>query len=679
LEPKAPGEVESNKDARAGSRAAGKLFDEQFVQRRDELLLRPPSTAERATASNGMVLDMAESDVFNPGTRFEGKRADQRGYATTIGGVQSIQYFGPRKDDNFNLTRTAGGAYEVRAAEADQPFKLSTDAKVTEAREVLLKGAESRISDHLELAKFRADVARFEDRAGKDKISSVDIVKTYENVNRLFKTQPPTAVAPDWTPRLAQQVMAQAATLTNIDQGGYNTCNVTTVESMMYTYHPDMAARMVADLALKGEFTGADGTRVKMDAASLRPSKEALTHPPVDGERSFATQLANVALTNMHYAKHDRNLRYEQHPPDNPTDNGERLIDYGKRPPQRVKEDGAEVNAPHLDDDHMVDIFRRVTGDNRKDVYLSHEQYAAGEGKLLTKFTTEEQLATKLEQLQKDGGLPVILSVNCHVEPFWSASGGGTESDNEGAHVVTVRHYDKGPPVKVQIDNQYGTKGDHGLGNEISLRQLYMATLPTKQAVDMFQQKVEADRVTTGNKNYHDELDLLRMQRLDERLTPAEYNAALKSLIKETTDHFDEKRRTGTLDEQEYERTKVKIGDLIETQDSLGKIQSFRALLGKGVLSEETYAEGVKLVMEYAFTRKDKLTEQKKYDSAARTTFGAAMKEMSGLLDQMSPEQRNKAFGFMDDKLASRIIGNLPAAQQLRIKRQLLESGRRLP
>jgi hypothetical protein len=194
-----------------------------------------------------------------------------------------------------------------------------------------------------------------------------------------------------------------------------------------------------------------------------------------------------------------------------------------------------------------------------------------------------------------------------------------------------------------------------------------------------FQKKVEADRVTTGNKNYHDEFDLLRMQRLDERLTAAEYNDAIIDLIKETTDNWDQQRRNGSLDEQDYERTRLKIGDLIETQDSHGKIRSFRALLGRNVLNDETYAEGVKLVMEYAFTRKDKLSEQKKYDASARTTFGAAIKEMSALLEQMTPDQRGKAFSHMDDKLASRIIGNLPAAQQLRIKRQLLENGRRLP
>lgn len=503
------------------------------------------------------------------------------------------------------------------------------------------------------------------------------MAKTYENIGRLFNAQGKTAVGSEWTTRLAQQVMAQAGDTTNIDQGGHDTCSVTTVETMIYTDHPAAAAKLVADVALTGKYVAADGTRVNVDRASLRPDPEAATHPPKDGERSFATQLANVTLTNVHYAKHNKNVRYEQHAPSG-NSTGERLIDYSKNPPVLVREGKRDITTPNLEDDHIVDIYRRVTGDTRETVYLAHKNEIAGAGKLMTTFETQEQLGAKLQELEKAGKLPVILKVNTNTEPFWTASGGGTEETREGPHVVTVRKFVDGNPPKVQIDNQYGSKNDHGPGRELTLNQLYLGTLSTEDATGIMQQKVEADRAE-GKINHYNEMDLLRMQWLSEQIKPAEYNTKVVDMIKKVTDDWKQQRAAGTLEEnEEYERTKVKIGDLIETQNSAGKMASFRVLAGTRVLDDDSFAEGVKLVVEYAFDRKDQLTQKGKYDATARTVFTSALKEMPRLFDAMSPELRMKSFAKMDDKLISRIIGNLPAAQQLRYKREIIESGRKL-
>ena len=211
------------------------------------------------------------------------------------------------------------------------------------------------------------------------------------------------------------------------------------------------------------------------------------------GERTYATQLFNLTSVNLHYQKHRPSYRYEIHPTREGVKGGERLMDYSKSPPERIKNCKGPLDQPYLDDDEIAGVLEIISGKSSKDMFLSHIDNTEEEtSKLLTKYKSESEFQDKLLELKRQGKLPVILSVNTAVEPFYTDSGGGSPKQYEGEHVVVVRDIEPGPPAKVAVDNQMGPKGDHIGPKMMSLQTLYLASLPTKKAISHLEQQIEA-------------------------------------------------------------------------------------------------------------------------------------------------------------------------------------------
>lgn len=634
-------------------------------------------------SSENSVINYTGAEIYStqPGTEVTVRHDNKRGYTKVMGDDSTTYYFGPRTGETFQLRQEAGQPPRITDSDTGKQLRWSEDPQVVQAREKLMESAKTTFPDHTEQARFISNMAQLEDRAGRDNLTPAQIVATYEQVGRLMNPQGRTAVAPEWTGKLAQQAMAEAGIPTNIDQGAFNTCNVTVIESMLYTKQPETATRMLADIALNGETVAKDGTRVKMDASSLRPFRSAESNPPEDGQRSFATQLMNVALTNVHYAANDKNVRYEQHHPQQASDAGERLIDYGKRPPVRMRDgEGKYVDFPNLDDNHILDIYRRVSGDNNPEAYLVNKIEVDASSSNTAQFDSAQDLGQRLERLQRDGKLPVILSVNMMVEPFRTDGGGDQdENENSGAHVVTVRGYEAGPPPKVQIDNQYGRSGDHLQGREMTLDALYEGTLPTSHVRDQLEQRLQQAR-QNGTATTFDELDLLRLKRFTNQITHNEYNDGVVGQIQQAAQNWTQQRANGTLNESEFDSTRAKIGDTISSMNGAGMLRAFGALNGTEILGKESYAEGVRLALEGPFERRDKLRQEKKeYTPAERTAFSQSVREMGNLLEQLTPETRVLAFKNMEDDTVKRVLGNLNNSQQAeRIRAELRAAGRRL-
>ena len=83
--------------------------------------------------------------------------------------------------------------------------------------------------------------------------------KTFENVGRLFQLPRNGIVPQDRGAQLAREVMRHAANPCSIDQGDNQTCNVTTVENLIYSKQPGVAAKLIADVATTGSYTAVDG------------------------------------------------------------------------------------------------------------------------------------------------------------------------------------------------------------------------------------------------------------------------------------------------------------------------------------------------------------------------------------------------------------------------------------
>lgn len=429
------------------------------------------------------------------------------------------------------LSKT-GDATIVKAVDVTDPASA--------ARETLLRSADQHIRNPHQRAKFKADVAAFDKRATADKIDSGDVAKTFESVNRILTAQS-SAVPKDRMPQVAREVMRQVANPTSIDQGTNNTCSVSTIENILYSTQPALAAKLVADVATTGRYTAADGTKIELDKNSLKPDPEASKVSTADGDRSFASQLFNVTAVNAHYAKEQPNLRYEVHPANGKDRGGERIVDYSKTPPQRVRNEcGGFVREPNLEDDSIVGIYKSLSGRDGKDIFLSHADSTTGDTKDVTLFSSFKEFGDKIQELKDAGKLPIILGVNTAIEPLWTESGGGSMKGYQGGHVLVLRDFKPGPPArvsvdkqgagkmqggkqasgvqtegdkaknekttgvkaqgdksnpsKVSLDNQYGSENDHLGSRSMTLRDAYLLTLNTDKAIEFLQQEIRDER-----------------------------------------------------------------------------------------------------------------------------------------------------------------------------------------
>lgn len=415
---------------------------------------------------------------------------DGRGYTRTPdgNGGYSEHHWGKRPEDNFDNKVNADGKVEVQEKPTDKPHEQMDGEKVKGERDKLNDLAEKKIHDPQELAKFQADMARMEERMkGMEetykkeglspdeahKKAQEQVEKTYANISRLLEAKDNPATGIDEAKRtvLAEQIMSQAANPTSIDQGMHPTCNVTTVESRTYTRNPADASQMVVDVATTGQYTTKDGHVITVDKGSLEPQSEwtkddgAKKNPPNDGQRSYARQIFQVTAVNVHYQRDgDGHIHYEQHKPDptaTPPDNGERLMDYSKTPPEEIKASGwdklwgnakdSDYHAPGLSDEEIVDIGRQITGD-KPDWYVRYGDN--GNDGTVKEVKSEEELNKQLADAKEHGKLPMVVKVHSGNEPLWSDSGNGAAGGSGGWHVVTMRDYEPGPPAKVKVDNQ---------------------------------------------------------------------------------------------------------------------------------------------------------------------------------------------------------------------------------
>lgn len=173
--------------------------------------------------------------------------------------------------------------------------------------------------------------------------------------------------------------------------------------------------------------------------------------------------------------------------------------------------------------------------------------------------------------------------------------------------------------------------------------------------------------------NSLEELESLVAEKEAKKIDNQQFNSRVAFLIREASRKFQD----GELPHEEYEQMRRKIGDVITIMNSPGRVSAFAALQGSPWLDEVSYAQGVKLAIEYTFALHDKLKAEKgSYTDEAKRTFNAGLKEIAKMLDQLPADVRVRALRGMSDELTKRVIGSLPPAQQLRIKRELIEGQR---
>ena len=454
------------------------------------------------------------------------------------GGGYSEHHWGPNQKDNFDIVKTAEGKYRIGEKDGDKVGHEPKDAgeKLVAERQRLNDKLQERLGNDPEaLARAKADMEAFEKRAAAQNppLSPEELAKTYDQISKLLESSGEQPVSQADRVKIAEQVLHQSAHPNEVRQGYHNTCNVTTVESRMYTRNPSEAARVVTEAATTGQVTMSDGRVVPITPASLAPDSQAIHHPSPDNERSHASQIFQLAAVNDYYDRVNRSttpagqVRYEQVTPTGPNDTGERLMNYATTPPSALTDAaGNQISPPAIPTSELQNISNDITGKNEKDFVIINGMYGDAN---TVKVKSEKELGEQLEQMKKDGKLPAIIWVDAQNEPFFTDSGAGSNGGSGGAHVVTITDYDPATG-KVQIDNQWDQADDHA----VSLHDLYIATRPASSNETI--KAYEADNAwdsLVGTEDGFKEFEVLRLKKNAGKLTDAEYDAAIIASMKE--------------------------------------------------------------------------------------------------------------------------------------------------
>jgi len=306
---------------------------------------------------------------------------------------------------------------------------------------------------------LRADLADIE------KLPPETRQKVYESLDKIATadTKDSTKLAPAERAELVTSLAHQIAHPESIKQGRKETCVAANVEKTLATQHPDQYADMIAQLAIKGEYTlppGKDGKAP--DPATIKAQRDAdgtlADASDASKERSRTSDLAQGVIVNLGMGKNEG--EYRSYPPgsadlrptpagvDPATDEGERVVTkvYGDEAKRLGVKDGEEVKKSF--DGLSPDAKERVL-----DKLCPGDGY---EGRLINNVDD-------LGKAWKDNGEKPPLNVGVRMDAPFLEKG----SQAAGTHALTITHieFDKdGKASKVYYDNPAGGP-DHSYPN----------------------------------------------------------------------------------------------------------------------------------------------------------------------------------------------------------------------
>lgn len=501
--------------------------------------------SKNETRPDGSWMKLSKDGVYESGTRYPLTSF----ISGTDGDGNKVEtHTGDREIDNFTLKQEAEGNFELTEKDGDTAGFPEGESP---ERDKLLETVAERIEDPAERSRFIADMIRFENRAAEDGLAPEAVGDTYKEIGRLLDGDTEGKISPEQRVTVAEQVMSQAADPTMIDQGYHNTCNITTVESRMYSRDPAAAARFVTDAAMTGEATLADGRKVTIPESALTPDFESGGHPVPDGKRSLASQIFQVGAINAHYQATGEDRLYEQTTPplsERRGDTGERLYDTSKNPPVELQQ------SPGLSDGDIADTYALLTGDGRNSV-IHHEHRA--DAPRVDEVSSSEDLTAALTAAKEEGRMPITLVVHTRNEPFYTDSGAGTAGGSGGWHVVNITDFDP-ETGKAMVDNQWGTEDDH-LDQGVDVDDLYMATMdPTSQEAELARAERTVDTEFPGLEGVD------RNFKLMEHLSGGNLTTMLKSTMKDLSADYVTNGTSPDFDQEQHQERLEAIGNIYD-------------------------------------------------------------------------------------------------------------------
>lgn len=365
--------------------------------------------------------------------------------------LREVQLQQGHAQSSFNWRDVASKDLEKR-----QRFFLDNESACSALAMEVLSLARHKMAAS-ELQEFRQSL----DTLQKRSLSAPEKGGALLQVHRLL-TATSGAVGESERIQLAKLVLQNAAFPNRIDQGNHNTCNVTTLETRCYSRYPSIAAGVVADIALTGQFKTADGTMVKLE--SLEKDFESRLYRIDGGSRNYASQLFQMVAINAYWSRQDHmpngkyagrgNIVYAQES-SRGNSTGEYILNKGVSPAQRFTLKNGGADGPQIDVEELVDINNQIVGKEEDDLILERNSSARKKG--IVSIDSSADLRRVLTRLKAENKFPVVLVVDAAMPPF---SSGSDQASRFARHGVTVTDYDS-VNDKVTIDNQYGKANDH--------------------------------------------------------------------------------------------------------------------------------------------------------------------------------------------------------------------------
>jgi hypothetical protein len=308
---------------------------------------------------------------------------------------------------------------------------------VAEAHDRLIESATKSFNgDAKTLAAFENNMSTLETRMKSS--APEDVVKTYAEVKRLLDTSS-TIVSDKQRGELACDVMERAAHPLSSNQGESLDCAAASIENLLYSKSPALAAGYVADVALTGKFKDETGNVVSVDKNTIAIPQGAIS----DGQikegmepRSHGDQVIQAVIRNEELALVNakngvssdgkKGLKYEVKDAIGFNETGEYVTDYSKKPPMDVTSDWNGMQG-----DNIADVAKALdakNSQNEKNVFLRWSSVA-----------NVDQFKSALAN--PEPAFPRLLGINVAQEPFKSTMDVKDE-DGVGFHAITLVSYD---------------------------------------------------------------------------------------------------------------------------------------------------------------------------------------------------------------------------------------------
>lgn len=333
------------------------------------------------------------------------------------------------------------------------------------------------VRKHLDGAGFKPEEQK-QYRDHLEKFLKLDGIKpeqkeaTLAQLDRLLSHKGASTVDSKHFPAIAAQLLKHFVEPNDINQGKHFTCQTATMQEILFMRNPEKGAAIVVEGALTGTYTASDGVKVKVSADSLKPGKEETPTYPTGEDRSHASQIFQVLVTNDITQRRNPPAEFVQTTEGGTDeDGGERLRVNGefKIDPRTNK----PFVHPDIHVDEQADCIKRIFGGEKvsmmtdKQDSLPADKKAEREARDLAMSKTPQahldfiiaptdlkNLELILDVAHRTKDFPIIVRVDCRVKEF-----GGDKSETPIEHWVTIQSYD--PQAKtMQISNQWGKEFD---------------------------------------------------------------------------------------------------------------------------------------------------------------------------------------------------------------------------